>query len=246
MAIRKSPAIAVRIYEYSETSIVASFLTPEWGLARVMCKGARRKAKAYESAIDLLVLGEITFYERASGLHVLKEFAPQDTFPGLRSGLERYRAAMACLEFVRAVAVEGEPAPELFEIFRESMAACGQGPWPRGSTYSFIMGGLVAAGFAPLLDLCAACGRGEFPQGEKARRAFSFTDGGVLCMRCGRGKKVEMWLARDALDTLRALRGMRPAEAAREEFEGKVSREVRDFLRRWCEFTFEQKFRMLG
>lgn len=245
MAILKSRAIPVRITEYSETSVVAVFFAREHGLAHVICKGARRKGKAYESTIDLLVLGEITFYERTSGLHVLKEFAPQESFPGLRADMERYRAAMASLEFVRAAAMQGEPAPGLFDLFCEALRACAKGRMCWTGTYAFFTGALMASGFSPMLDSCASCASRKFPPGKKARTAVSFEEGGVLCMNCGRGRKVGMWLGRNTLNALRRLQETRPCEAAGTALEPRVALEVKAFLRRWCEFTFEHGFRML-
>jgi DNA repair protein RecO (recombination protein O) len=227
MAILKSKAIPIRISDYSETSVIAVFFTRDYGAVRVIYKGARRKAKAYKGTVDLLVPGELTFYGRTSGLNILKEFAPREDFPGLHRDLERYRAAMACLEFVRAVAVESEPAAGLFDVFSEALVACARGKHPWSSVYAFLMAGLSETGFAPALDVCASCGGKEFPRGRRARTAFSFEEGGALCMKCGK------------------LCQSRPAAAASGELSPILAREVSAFLKRYSEFTFEQRFRML-
>ncbi len=245
MAIVKSAAVPVRITEYSETSLIAAFLTRDFGLVRTIFKGARRKAKAYGSVFDLLVLGELTFYERSSGLNILKGFAAKEDFPQLHAELERYRAAMSCLELVRAAAVEGEPAAGLFDLFHSALQACAAGRFPWQGAYAFLTAGLADTGFAPLLEVCASCAGREFPPGGKARTAFSFEEGGILCMKCGARHKVGMWLTGGALETLRRYLRARPFEASEQQLKPALTREVRGFLSRYCEFTFEQRFRML-
>lgn len=245
MAILNSAAIPIRISDYSETSVVADFFTRSYGLVRAICKGAHRKAKAYENSIDLLTLGEMTYYERSSGLNILKQFSPLTELHAIRSDITRYKATLACLDFVRQVTVENQPAQSLFDLFSDALKACASGMEPWSAVYAFIVAGLKESGFAPSLDECASCGSSSLPHGAKARTAFSFGEGGVLCMKCGQGRKVEMWLAREALNVLKRFSGMKPGEAAECRLEPVVARTVGGFLRRYCEFTFERPFRMI-
>ncbi len=245
MAVLKSEAIPVRISDYSETSIVADFFTRQYGLVRAICKGARRKSKAYESSIDLLALGEMMFYERSSGLNILKQFSVRSEYLALRGDISRYESALACLDFVRQTGMENQPAPGLFDLFCNALEACSTGKEAWNGVYAFLLGGLRESGFAPSLDTCASCGSDSFPHGPKARTAISFGEGGALCMKCGRGRKVEMWLSREAFEALRQLSGMKPGEAADHGLEPRAARDARAFLRRYCEFTFERPFRML-
>ena len=116
MAIVKSLAIPVRITDYSETSVIPVFFTRDFGLVRTIFKGARRKEKAYQSNVDLLVPGELSFYERRTGLNILKKFEAGESFPELRGDLDRYRAATACLEFVRAAVDRKEELADLLLV----------------------------------------------------------------------------------------------------------------------------------
>lgn len=245
MAMLNSMAIPIRLLDYSETSIVGDFFSRQYGLVRAICKGARRKAKAYESAIDLLALGKMTFYERSGGLNILRQFTTISDYRGLRGNIGRYEAALACLDFVRRAAVENQAAPRLFDLFQEALEACSLCPEPWTGVYAFMLNGLRESGFAPSLNTCAACAGTSFPHASKARIAVSLSEGGLLCMKCGHGPKVEMWLSPDALDALKLLAGARPVEVASECLRPSVARDVRAFLRRYCEFTFERPFLML-
>jgi DNA repair protein RecO (recombination protein O) len=245
MAIIKSLAVPIQITDYSETSLIAAFFTRASGLVRAVFKGAYRKDKVYRSNLDLLTPGELTYYERKTGLNILKEFAPAREYRELHGDLERYRCSMACLEFVRHSVMESEPARELFDTFVNALEACATGRQPWTSVYCFLLAGLRLAGFEPALGKCASCGGTRFPSGHRARTAFSHGEGGVLCMDCGKGTKVGIWLSRETLETLRLLREMDAAEAADKELTKAQARELRGFLRQYCEFTFERRFRML-
>jgi DNA repair protein RecO (recombination protein O) len=245
MAILKSTAIPIRISDYSETSVIADFFTRSYGLVRAICKGAHRKVKAYESSIDLLALGEISYYERSSGLNILKQFSACLEFQSLRKDINRYKAALACLDFVRQATVENQPAQGLFDLFSDALGACARGTEPWSGVYAFILTGLKESGFAPSLEECASCGSNSLPHGAKARTACSFAEGGVLCMKCGQGQKVEMWLTSEALEVLKQLDGMKPREAAEKAPKPAIARAVGAFLKRYCEFTFERPFRMI-
>jgi len=246
MAIVKTNAIPIKISEYSETSIIASFLTRNFGLVRAIFKGARRKAKAYECSMDLLLPGELVFYARNSGLNIIKEYAPKKTHTALRYNLDRYRSAMACLELIRVTAVEGEESRRLFDLFSNALDACSEGEHPWSAAYSFILSALMEEGFLPALQNCSICGKTEFPSPGKARTALSFTNGGVLCINCGKGSRVEGWLSGTALDTLKRFLTLSPIKASSLKLDPQTNIEIRGFLKRWCEFAFELRLRMLN
>lgn len=245
MAVLKSEAIPIRISDYSETSIIADFFTRQYGLVRAICKGAHRKAKAYENSIDLLTTGEMSYYERQAGLNILRQFSTLREYQALRNDIDRYKAALACLDLVRQATVENQPAGGLYELFQEALETIATTPEPWNAVYAFVLGGLRESGFAPSLEICASCGGNSFPHGVKARTAVSFEEGGLLCMKCGQGRKVEMWLSHDALKALRRLAHLRPSDAVQPALTVANARAVRAFLKRHCEFAFERPFRML-
>ena len=59
MSSEKSTAIILRLVEFSETSLVVTLLTRDFGKLTAMAKGARRKKSPFEGALDLLAICRI-------------------------------------------------------------------------------------------------------------------------------------------------------------------------------------------
>src|SRR5450759_3820095 len=66
MPSEKATAIVIRTVEFSETSLVVTLFTREFGKIGALAKGARRLKGPFESALDLLALCRIVFLHKSS------------------------------------------------------------------------------------------------------------------------------------------------------------------------------------
>ena len=66
MPSEKATAIVLRTVEFSETSLVVTLFTREFGKLGALAKGARRLKNPFESALDLLALCRIVFLHKSS------------------------------------------------------------------------------------------------------------------------------------------------------------------------------------
>ncbi|NLE37473.1 MAG: DNA repair protein RecO, partial [Pirellulaceae bacterium] len=66
MSTEKATAIVLRTVDFSETSLVVTFFTREFGKVGALAKGARRIKGPFESALDLLALCRIVFLRKSS------------------------------------------------------------------------------------------------------------------------------------------------------------------------------------
>src|SRR5262245_4333854 len=66
MASEKSSAIVLRTVEFSETSLVVTLFTRDFGKVTALAKGARRPKGPFESALDLLAVVRIVFLRKSS------------------------------------------------------------------------------------------------------------------------------------------------------------------------------------
>jgi DNA repair protein RecO (recombination protein O) len=64
--MEKSPAIVLRVVDWSETSSVVTLFTREFGKVRGLAKGARRPKGPFESALDLLAVCRVVFIRKSS------------------------------------------------------------------------------------------------------------------------------------------------------------------------------------
>ena len=91
--IIRTQAIVLRRVEFSESSLVLSLLTPDYGRVSVMAKGARRLARSrIEGPLDLLSLCEVIYYEKPhASLHLLAESDLIEAFVEVRRPLSNQR-----------------------------------------------------------------------------------------------------------------------------------------------------------
>lgn len=182
---KKTLAIPVRSVDYSDSSQVVSFFTRDHGLLDGLAKGAHREKNSFQGPFDLAVLYEIVFIERRSaGLAIITEAALLDGLRGLRKRWEAYAGSCHLLEFIRAVAMPGDAAPELFDLALETLRTLGaaEAGAPEGPLARFDVRALRLLGLLPPVDACVACGR-EWPGGGRAVY-FSPRAGGILCRAC--------------------------------------------------------------
>ena len=156
----KSDAICLRLVEYSNTSIVATFLTRERGKVSVLAKGARRRGSAFYGELDVLTRSEIVCIARKrSSLHTLSEVSVADTYRPLRHELARLHAGLYVIELVRESTVPEQPNARLFELTVRALERVARNQKLNPLTIViFELLALEAIGLGPRLDECAECG----------------------------------------------------------------------------------------
>ncbi len=186
MPSEKATAIVLRTVEFSETSLVVTFFTREFGKIGALAKGARRLKNPFESALDVLCLCRIVFLHKSSeALDLVTEAKLLRRFrPGTRSLAGLY-AAYYVAELLGELTDENDPHPELFDLADETLAALADGEAVARRLVRFELGALRVAGHEPVLDRCAECGE---PLAAQGRIAFGALQGGVLCTACRPGK----------------------------------------------------------
>jgi DNA repair protein RecO (recombination protein O) len=186
MSSEKATAIVIRTVEFSETSLVVTLFTREFGKVGALAKGARRLKGPFESALDLLALCRIVFLHKSSdALDLVTEAKLLRRFRPAAGGLAGLYAAYYVAELLGELTDEDDPHPELFDLADETLAALAAGESVARWTTRFELGALRLLGHIPALDACAECGSEVSLAG---RVAFGLLDGGVLCPKCRAGK----------------------------------------------------------
>jgi len=87
---QKIRGIILQSRDYTETSKLVNFLTPEQGLLKTLAKGARRSTSPLRGKLELLNYGTLVFYpSRSSDLHLLAQFDLLIPFPEALNTLEK-------------------------------------------------------------------------------------------------------------------------------------------------------------
>jgi len=185
MPTEKATALVLRTVEFSETSLVATLMTREFGKLGVLAKGARRLKSPFESALDLLCLCRIVFVRKSSeALDLLTEAKLLRRFRPAGRDLSSLYAGYYVAELLLELTNEYDPHPELFDLADETLAALSAGESVARRLARFELLGLRLLGHLPSLDCCAECGAPV-----TLGRQVAFGPGGLLCNKCRAGKR---------------------------------------------------------
>jgi DNA repair protein RecO (recombination protein O) len=203
MPSEKATAIVIRSVEFSETSLVVTLFTREFGKLGALAKGARRLKSPFESALDLLGLCRIVFPRKSSdALDLLTEAKLLRRFRPAGRDLASLYAGYYVAELLGAMTDEYDPHPELFDLADDTLEALAAGETVARRVVRFELGTLRVLGHMPSLEACAECGQ---PVAVAGRIAFGLTHGGVLCEACRVGKKPVAAVSAGTLRTMAQL-----------------------------------------
>ncbi|MBK8916149.1 MAG: DNA repair protein RecO [Phycisphaerales bacterium] len=189
MATRSDAGIVLRLSDYSETSQIATLLSRESGLVRLIAKGVRRSTAARVAVgLDLLERGDLLFAPpvRGTGLGTLAEWRQRDAFAGLRRALILMHAGLYAAELCRVLMEEYDPHPDVYDGLQSLLEALAQiEPAKRDAVAGLLVDFqailAVSVGFCPNLRGCVACGRAR-PAGSAGY--MSHSAGGLVCRSC--------------------------------------------------------------
>ena len=201
MAAEKSDAIVLRVVEFSETSVVATLFTRDFGKISALAKGARRPKSPFEAALDLLAVCRIVFLHKTSdALDLLTEARLERRFRAATRDLSRLYAGYYVAELLNELTDAGDPHPELFQAADQTLYGLDTDQAVPGTVLRFELTALRLLGHLPLLDACVGCGQRVVTGGPLA---FGQQAGGVLCERCRVGQRQVVRVSGGVIDILR-------------------------------------------
>jgi DNA repair protein RecO (recombination protein O) len=181
VSYHKAEAVVLSRRDYSETSLILTFLTQDVGVLRGIAKGARRPKSLFDAGLEPFVRCGLVFLDRRSGgLALLTEAAVRETFPGLRGSLDRMQAAWFAAELLSSLCEEGNPVPSLYRLLVEYLATVAEAETSRALVLAFALQVLAEEGYRPQLDRCVGCGAALGGR----RLKVSARMGGAVCSGC--------------------------------------------------------------
>ena len=188
MQFQRTPAVCLHKVDYSETSQVLRFFTPEAGKINCIAKGAKRKKSAFLAPFELLSLYDLIRIEKRPGtLDILTKAERVRSFTKLRADWPRYVAACYAVEFVDEFAPEGQPVDGLYEQLVVVLERLEAGVPAPDALFSFEAQAFGALGYLPRLRECGVCRKAAV----RPDLYFSVRDGGALDPECR--PKEERW-----------------------------------------------------
>ncbi|MDA8744983.1 DNA repair protein RecO [Rubripirellula amarantea] len=182
MAAEQSTAIVLRTVEFSETSLIVSLLTRDFGRISAIAKGARRPKGPFEGALDLLAVCRIVVLRKQSDtLDLLTEAKLHRRFRGGERSLERLYAGYYVAEMLRLLTDDHDPHPDVYDLTIRTLGQIDGTGNPTLALLRFDLEILRMLGHSPGTDRCTDCGREVDKSG---RITFSLSAGGIVCGNC--------------------------------------------------------------
>jgi len=118
--IESAHGIILRTRLLTETSLIAHWLTPDFGRIATVAKGARRPGSPFLGKLDLFYEADFSFSRsRGSDLHVLREVSLRETHNPIRADILKLQRAAYAANFIVQVTETETPLPKVFELFQK-------------------------------------------------------------------------------------------------------------------------------
>jgi DNA repair protein RecO (recombination protein O) len=115
--MERTAAILIRKQPLSDTSLIVTWMTEDFGKVRTAAKAARQPRSPFAGKLDLFYLSDICFVtSRRSSLHTLGEVSVREPFDASRA---TYATISLCSYFSELVDLATEPAhpsPEIYHL----------------------------------------------------------------------------------------------------------------------------------
>jgi DNA repair protein RecO (recombination protein O) len=235
-------AIILRHADWGEADRLVTLYTREQGKMRAIAKGARKITSRKAGHLEPFTHVKLQL-ARGRDLFIVTQADTLDAYQPLRENLVLTGYASYLVELLdRFVYEEGSANPTLFRLLADSLKrlADGEDTWLAVRYYEMRL--LDFLGFRPQLLKCANCGREIKPEDQ----FFSFSLGGVVCLRCGQGLPHLKSISVETLKYLRHFQRSGYGEAARARPSAEVRIEAENLMQAYFTYLLERELNSPG
>ena len=203
MAAEQTKAIVLRTVEFSETSLVVTLLTRDFGQIAALAKGARRLKGPFDSSLDLLAVCRVVVIRKNSeALDLLTEAKLLRRFRGAERSLGRLYAGYYVAEMLRLLTDHHDPHPSVYDLTLDTLSEIdGTGAVAPALAF-FDAQALRLLGHAPSMKQCTECG---LDVQRTARIVFGIISGGVVCGKCRSRQNQTVSVRRQVIEEMERL-----------------------------------------
>lgn len=207
MALGKSTAVVIGSFSLGESDRIVSFFSRDFGKVRGVARAARRMRSRFGSALELLTLGELVFFDAGrSDLVQVDHFDIVYPFERIRGDLEQLGQAAWMVECVARLTADRDPNATVYALLVQALRSVEAGDPPRQAATAFGLRCVDALGHRLRIDACVGCGRRGASIG--APLAIDVEGGGLTCAACAGRMRGAIRVDAGVLGALRRLRAM--------------------------------------
>jgi len=235
-------AVVLRHSEYGEADRLLTLYTRQLGKTRAIAKGARKIASRKAGHIEPFTHVRLQLAKGRDTLIVTQADTVDAHLP-LREDLILTGYASYVIELLdRFTYVDELENSSIFRLLTETLSrlASNQDPWLVIRYYEIRL--LDQLGFRPQLFECTNCGREVKPEDQ----FFSFSAGGVICPRCGRGLPNLQSISVETLKYLRHFQRSSFGESSRAKPSPQVKQEAETLMQGYFTYLLERELNTPG
>ena len=151
--IESATGIILRTRLLTETSLIVSWLTPDFGRISTVAKGARRPKSPFAGKLDLFYEASFSFSRsRRSELHNLREVSLRETHEPLRHEINYLQQAAYGAALLQQATETETPLAAPYDLMRTLLAHLPQQPPQPQTIFAFELKLLAELGLAPDLE----------------------------------------------------------------------------------------------
>jgi DNA repair protein RecO (recombination protein O) len=176
-----TPAFVLRRVRWSESSLILTLYSLDFGRISAIAKGALRPKSSFYGRVELFSIVDLSLSRREGReLDTATDATSINHYESIRTDPEAFGHSCLFVEWLLLSITGSEPSHPMFHLIREVLDnfAAGAPFWP--VLCSGIEKALRLSGFAIEIDRCTVCG--EDPAGSSF---WNTSSGGIVCRNCG-------------------------------------------------------------
>jgi DNA repair protein RecO (recombination protein O) len=196
----KTSAFILRCFNYSESDLIVTFYSSDFGKLKGIAKGAKRSKKRFANVFEPFSLTNIIFSrKKADSLAFIESCEIIDHYSDIRQDLEKTLVASYFIDLADHFNPEGKKNINVFELLQNFLILLSREIATDAMVRFFEMRLLRFAGYEPALDHCIRC-KTSVTNGNSYY--FYPREGGIQCAACARPERYEHPISAGTVRTL--------------------------------------------
>ncbi|OPY03950.1 MAG: DNA repair protein RecO [Syntrophus sp. PtaB.Bin001] len=181
-ATHRTEGIVLKTLNYSDSDLIVTFYTRDFGKLTAIAKGARKSKKRFVNVLEPFCCSSLLFFRKQRDqLAWLESCQCINEYPEIRKSLDRTLLASYFIDLVDHFSLEEKAEIKLFKLLYTFLSLIEEGDTSERLLRFFEIRHLKITGYAPALDRCLIC---NAPLNSQQRYVFSITHGGLHCLSC--------------------------------------------------------------
>jgi DNA repair protein RecO (recombination protein O) len=196
----KTTGFVLRTLSYSESDLIVTFYSHDFGKFKGIAKGAKRSKKRFANVFEPFSLTNIIFTRKSRDMLAFIESCDIiDHYHAIRHDMEKTLIASYFIDLTDHFSPEGKKNEKVFQLLQDFLLMLGKEKSSDAAVRFFEMRLLKLAGFEPALEHCIVC---KTPVTNGNFYYFNANEGGIKCNACAKPQRYEQQISAGTVRTL--------------------------------------------